>query len=552
MLSLIIRGIVLTVNTLGTIDLIKDVKDWINKKDDKDKLPAALAAESELPQEDIEQAQAAILYERIEESGKSPDDFWAGLSKEEQDKIKWSPDSVRRSMERTSFLGIANAVLWIGAAAAGGVAVVRGVAVAVKYLKLVSEALKAGQSAQKVANILATARMAALPKVGIPGFIAGILGGGGWMTGTWANNLNDVDFWGREQLRQAEEAYNKARVKLEEDYKKQQFPQPETPTVTLTKSKQAKPKVYIGTLLAGRVQNIKEMVRKVDDLITDEDDLINDVQINLTNWIATLGGKLSYEVQIKYNPFDENNVRKMGYWGTLAIYVTNNQFKRLFVDEILLGPIDPVRYWPETTMTETVSRKIAESLAPVDIQPSVSMEGKLRTVDETGAVVSVFPNSAGATQPAGQQKEQGTYAPGLTRNQLIDIAQREKTQFVYVMPNGDIIPAGINPEQAATIMMTGVVEGTTAAPVPGEILAEARKQMNRQREGFPKTIRVKVSTLYVRAYPDPTAPLAGSERLSLGDTFTAVDEVEGKNVEGENRWYLSSRGNYVWKGGTEA
>jgi len=68
--------------------------------------------------------------------------------------------------------------------------------------------------------------------------------------------------------------------------------------------------------------------------------------------------------------------------------------------------------------------------------------------------------------------------------------------------------------------------------------------------GFPLTILVTASSLNVRIAPNTTALLAGSGTLYAGDSFTAVNEVAGQSVDGNNLWWVSSLGNYVWSGGT--
>lgn len=68
---------------------------------------------------------------------------------------------------------------------------------------------------------------------------------------------------------------------------------------------------------------------------------------------------------------------------------------------------------------------------------------------------------------------------------------------------------------------------------------------------FPMTVHVNVNLLYVRSAPNSSAPLAGSQELHYGDSFTAQGYVTGEMVSGENRWWQSSFGNYVWAGGTE-
>lgn len=63
------------------------------------------------------------------------------------------------------------------------------------------------------------------------------------------------------------------------------------------------------------------------------------------------------------------------------------------------------------------------------------------------------------------------------------------------------------------------------------------------------TATVTVPVVMVRSAPTTTAPLAGSQRLTQGQTFAYSSKVIGQNVAGNNVWYRSTKGNYVWSGG---
>lgn len=73
----------------------------------------------------------------------------------------------------------------------------------------------------------------------------------------------------------------------------------------------------------------------------------------------------------------------------------------------------------------------------------------------------------------------------------------------------------------------------------------------RQKGATPKpgggTATVK-SECYVRVAPNTGAALGGSQHLVPGDTFAYTDKVAGQSVSGNNIWYHSTKGNYVWSG----
>lgn len=61
---------------------------------------------------------------------------------------------------------------------------------------------------------------------------------------------------------------------------------------------------------------------------------------------------------------------------------------------------------------------------------------------------------------------------------------------------------------------------------------------------------VVVPKLNVRAQPTSGSPLAGSKTLNQGDTFQYVAVVTGQTVNGISAWLKSTKGNFVWAGGT--
>lgn len=65
----------------------------------------------------------------------------------------------------------------------------------------------------------------------------------------------------------------------------------------------------------------------------------------------------------------------------------------------------------------------------------------------------------------------------------------------------------------------------------------------------PSVITVRVNSVAnVRVQPTTTAALGGSIQLHPGDTFQSTGLVTGQSVGGNNQWYHSTKGNYVWSG----
>lgn len=60
---------------------------------------------------------------------------------------------------------------------------------------------------------------------------------------------------------------------------------------------------------------------------------------------------------------------------------------------------------------------------------------------------------------------------------------------------------------------------------------------------------VKVPLVYVRDKPTTKSKLSGSRFLLRGMRFRTTGLVKGQSVKGNNKWYKSKAGNYIWAGG---
>lgn len=499
MIPLIIRGALILVNTLAAADFAKAAVDYLRQKDDKDKNLQDIADEGKVPLDDVKQARAAVFYEQLERGGQSPDEFWNNAPQDVKDTLAFSPDSLRRSMNRTNFLGIASALTFVGAAVALGIAGFRGIPLAASYLARVADALKAGKTAEEVSNILTEFRVASLSKVGAPGLVAGVLAAAGFSAGTWANNINDVDLWGRINLQNA----------LDDARRGQKFLGPTgnvtsnaagtgafQNTATLTKT--AKPKMFLGTVFAGRVADVPDFVRKPDDQITSDQDLRDDIQTNLTLWIASISDRLNYEIQVKFEPFDEYNVKKPGTWLTLSLYYSGKGGKRIFIDEILLGPFEPKIYYPTSTVSEAIRKAVDSAVQPEILSPQLTADGSLVVITKEGASVSIFDRNSArlvgtpTTPAAPAAPPVSNFDPTLSLEQNIERGIIREGDFVpgygILRPDGTFDSSGVaargNAPQPASLASGGSLTFTPALTPTAEQLA-ARTQPQTVVYDFP-------------------------------------------------------------------
>lgn len=104
---------------------------------------------------------------------------------------------------------------------------------------------------------------------------------------------------------------------------------------------------------------------------------------------------------------------------------------------------------------------------------------------------------------------------------------------------GDVANGGVDLNKLIT--RANAILGATPAPAPTPLPPVAQKK---------GTATVTVQSVNVRSQPKTTAPIAGSGALTLGQTFDYVEAVQGESVAGVSTWLKSTRGNFVWAGGT--
>jgi len=296
------------------------------------------------------------------------------------------------------------------------------------------------------------------------------------------------------------------------------------PTKAITKN--AKPKLFVGPILAGLVGEPTLPVRDLEDRIDSPNELVTDAGIQLVEWLKRLPGRLSYKISVVLNPKDEYGVQKLGSWIEMSMFIEVQNKIPAFVDAILLGPIDPAVYYPETTVQERIQFEIPKELIAAKITPIASPGGIITTLDTSGNIVTVL-------KPQGVQADLAVAAPPPVAAPIpLATIQEQIAQVAAQIP-------------ALTAAVTQLPP-VTSAPVTAQAEAAAGG-LNRIS---PRTITVNVSKLFVRALPTRTAALYGKRELYYNNTFVAQGWVRGEDVDGENRWWVDQDSNYVWTGGT--
>jgi len=333
----------------------------------------------------------STLFGFLEQEGVNVNEWKLTVDPIELGKVKYGPEEFE---DARKFLGswtkIAEISLFI---ASIGALIVAGIAtyLSAKTLPLLLLALRTGKGLKSFNVVLNLVKVRSIKWLALPAIVTTIATLWSQLAGTQITATGDLTTYVKQGVARGYDKLDEVQSASKKFVKTDAVAKP-TFIPTFTKTKSAKPKIFIGTVFGDKVANVPEFVRNVDDEILNEEEMINDFKSEMTNWLQALPGKMTYEIQVKNNPFDEMNVKKQGHWLTVGVYLSGKAGKRIFVDEFLLGPIDPVKYWPDTIMTESLRMAVTEHITPEILTPSFSPDGKVRTVDKTGNVVSIFPS----------------------------------------------------------------------------------------------------------------------------------------------------------------
>ena len=367
------------------------------------------AASSGLPEDEQKKLVAATMYEQIEKKGKNPDDFWNGLTDQEKGVLKYSPDTVRSAMDRTSFLGTAQTVLWVAAAAAVGYGAFKGIPIVSKGLGQLIAARQRGAGATELLTFIEQTKMGILQKVWVPGTVATIAAGGGWLTGALANNMNDAFLWGPTFLDQAAADVEKASKNkgASSGGSGGGFTSSDSPRTIIRMVNESKPKQFLGTLFSLKLGKMEHFDRKLDDEITDKQDLEADVKLALARWLKTLPGRLGASISIRKEPVDEFGAKQSGIWATMTLFIQQLSGTIMPIDTLLLGPVDPVIELELLKSTKTFEVQLPEILSAEEVREIEIPDGNVDIFNKAGD--RVFPG--GGTTPAPTPTPTQTPAP---------------------------------------------------------------------------------------------------------------------------------------------
>lgn len=387
-----------------------------NAVDQAREIVAGLMDELKMSEKDAKLALLANVKHSAEEDGTTLEDVYAKYPAALREYIQYTPEDLTRNQMVTVAGTVVSAVLFIASFAFAVGAVLRARVIVTQAMPAILKMLRNPRQAMQLANLLQVVKIAIGRKVALFGVSMAATSALGWLASTAVGNWNDVFHWGPQSAEQQADAVRKALRQEEYESGKgsggflRGINDELVPTKTTTKT--GRHKMYLGTVLSGRVATAPVYVRGTDDQITSDEELETDANNELVNWIATLPSRMNWEIQIKDQPFDEYNVKRPGIWLTLSLYTSGKGGVRVFVDEILLGPIDPKVYVPDYSITESVKVKLDTLTMPDKLTGVETGDGGVSVITREGTTVEILPKAS--QNAAASSKTTAQDAPGAT------------------------------------------------------------------------------------------------------------------------------------------
>lgn len=468
---------------------------------------------------------ASVIAEGAKRNG-TAQEIYASLPEVLKKKLVYTPEDLEKNQEVTVFGLKTSIALFTGSFIAAIVTAI----IAFKYANLLPPLLR-------------------IPvQVAIPAIIAAFLTRIGWTISTMTNNWNDVFHWGPINVGQQLGALQKEAAKLTGDGEKKK--------IILRMADTKKPQLFTGIIASASLSSASAFERLVDTQITDEEDLKNDMRLNLNRWLKGLKGRLSWSVALTLNPFDEMGNKQSGYWAVMTLSTIKLNGARVFLDTILLGPVDPVKYMPTTQQIQTLEGELGKDFNIEEVQQILLPSGKIQLIDRSG---NVIPLPFEAPAPAAAAADAAAAAAAAPAAAVAAAAASPYASYGNNKGPGErfsdwIARTGLNRATILASFAPGYNPDLdpnftlNQFSIPAELFNKLFPAA--AAGGFPRTVTVNIDALMVRSAPRSSAPLAGIQRLVRGNTFKAIGFEIGESVEGESRWWKSEFGNFVWAGGT--
>ena len=469
---------------------------------------------------------STTIFATIEKSGLNPFNWFPSLPIGEQTKVRYGVTEYNQAIKFfNDWSTIQKAFFIIGVL--GAIAtIILGIGPALEALALARVALLAGQGLQVAANAYNLGKLFALPRLLIPGLVSAVAWVGGLFASLQLSGTGDLLTYIRQNLAKSEENIDKLKLEAEKasagTLGKSLFP-PRSPVTRITMAKTSKPTLFLGTLFSSRVKSVDAYERGTADQIDNKEELQSDAQTELNRWLKTLPGRLIYTIAVSINPFDENGVKQTGTWATLGLGIRNLGGKFTPLDTILLGPVDPLVYYPKTQEVMTVQQELPKLLTAEEIAEVQLPTGDFKLVDKAGNIVP-SPIGAPALAPVAAQVPTPVFIPPTPPPPA---AFRPLPQGVA----GPVIPTPATPPAAAAVAAPVQPYGVPIPPSPVPGLVSQEDYFERGIAAPPGTpSRAYVEGQRAAAGPAPTLKLwaagaAAAAKKTLNPAYIGPIEI---------------------------
>ena len=492
-------------------------KDKPPQIDSYDSLVTSLKTEGKLDDDLAHTIASSTLWGFLDKFGIDPNEWQFTISAVERGKVRYGPDEFE---EARKFFGTWSAVgstaLTMGTIASWFLGI-GGTLIAAQTLRLAATAIRTGKGLKAVSQIIQLGALRGIKILGIPAVIREMAQGVAWFASTQITATGDLGTYLKQGIARAEEivAAEERKEAARGAGTGMEFIQ--TPKTRITMTKQSKPALFLGTLFSQRISSQGAFDRVLDDQITSKEELESDAQQNLNRWLASLPARLFYTINVSLNPFDENGIKQTGYWATLSIFARRIAGTTLPIDTILLGPVDPIIYYPKPTETQQIQIELPKKLTAEEIANVEFPAGNFAVVDKSGSVTPVVFRES--TEPA-----QKAAAPVVVPTTPAAVQAPATAPAVEVQPT----PSRGSIPSAAAPVSPPFAEPSVGFVIPGATLPSAPKIF---RIGTRITVAGLTgnSTLRVRQTPALTgAILYGQANDAIGTLISNPIAADGE------------------------
>lgn len=268
------------------------------------------------------------------------------------------------------------------------------------------------------------------------------------------------------------------------------------------------PSLFVGFIDRGRLSAAKTFTPQMRERVSSAVELTNAVQENIGSFISALPGMLKFDIKLRDRVTAPDGTELIGTRGEVEKGIsptgvkTFRKFRNSFVvidililkntggetkiGEIIAGILDESKISPTIEQLVSLGNSLSKKMlapdidqiqeiqfalapaGPVVVAPTITAPEAPTILPVTEITPGLSPTTAGPPRtPTGLTLEetealQKSQLRTESKNELEEEAIKLRTQNTYVLPDGSIIRAGFNPDEAPTVRIDSILAGVTA------------------------------------------------------------------------------------------